>query len=204
MNQLCPIYTRTGACPNGDKCDKIHKQDVFSRVVCFHHLYPNPDLFLEMLPKGTLSISKEEKQRLADAFYLDVYYMLQRFGPVEDIMIAENKIDFLSGNVYVEFKETDSAYASISVLNGEYYAGRKIVATLTPIQKLSNSLCPMESCMSLETCNFVHELKISENVVRECFLKNAKIFAEPFRTTKRKKLFDTPHDALYGTLSYKT
>ena len=85
---VCQVYDKTGACLKGELCNKSHRDAPISRAIVLHHIYPDPDLFIEMLPPGTLEIPQEQKQRLVNAFYLDVYYMLQRFGPIDD-MIAD-------------------------------------------------------------------------------------------------------------------
>ena len=200
---VCSFYEKTGVCSKGELCNKIHRYDPFSRIICLHHLYPDPDLFIQMLPPGTLEITQEHKQRLLDAFFLDVYYMLQRFGPIDDMIIASNKTDTLSGNVWASFRETDAAHACVSFLNGKYYAGRKIYATLTPMIKISNGMCLSSTCPMKENCKFIHELKPSEHIVRQCFNKNVKLYAEPFRKNKIKKVADSPSDALYGRSKYK-
>ena len=202
-SNLCNFYEKTGVCSKGLTCTKIHRQDPFSRVICFHHLFPDPNFFIKMLPPGTLEIPQEQKQRLVNAFYLDVYYMLQRFGPIDDMIIAANQTDALSGNVWAAFRETDAAHACVSFLNGKYYAGRKIYVTLTPIVKLSSCICNPSTCPMKEKCRFIHELRPSEHIVRQCFNKNVKLYAEPFRKSRTKKLADSPSDALYGRSRFK-
>lgn len=199
---LCQFYEKTGCCGRGDMCAKVHRQEVLPRIVCFHHLYPDPDVFEKSLGNGKILISVEEKQRLLDSFFVDVYLMLQRFGPIDDIVVAGNKNDLLNGNVYAMFKESDAAFAVVQKLDGQYYAGRKISVTLTPILRLSNCLCTSDSCPGSDTCNFVHQLVITETIYRMCFPRFMRAYPEQFRETKKRKGIDSPTDVLYGRSKY--
>jgi len=198
---LCAFYEKTGTCGKGELCGRIHRTYPLSRCLLFHHLFPDPTVFAKMLPEGVLSISSTEKQRMVDAFYLDVVLMVNRFGPVEDVVICGNKSDHLNGNVLVMFKEVDAAYAALAALDGCYYAGRKVKVSLIPLNRISNSICrgiENGECAAQDSCNYVHPLNPSDFVTNECFPRSLRVYAEPFRKMKKHMIPDTPTDLLYG------
>lgn len=199
---VCINYEKTGVCSKGEMCNKVHRSDPMSRIVLFKHLYPDPDIFLALLPEGTIMISEEQKQRAADAFYYDVFLMCQRFGPVEDIVIAANKTDIMTGNVLVSFKEVDAAHAAVLALNNQYYAGRKIHCQLTPIQRLSGSLCREPNCPFGDTCNYIHAVNISENVMKACFPRLYRVYPSKFRRTNKFHVLTNPAEILNGTMNF--
>lgn len=196
---LCLAYERTGVCVKGDHCNKIHRTPEFARCIVLHHIYPDPDLFIKMLPEGTLEISETKKQNMADALYLDVYLSLRRFGKLDDMLIAGNQTDCQSGNLLALFHDVDSAYAAYMALNNQYYAGRKIQITFAPIIRLTMSICKEEKdCPMGHMCSFIHPIPISEHIYRECFPRNIRAYAEPWRHSHRFTGYDSPNDVLYG------
>ncbi|EAX96776.1 hypothetical protein TVAG_216790 [Trichomonas vaginalis G3] len=196
---FCLQFEKTGVCLKGEMCNKPHRSDPMSRILLFKHLYPDPDVFLALLPTGSVTISDEEKQRAADAFYYDIFLMCQRFGPVEDILIASNKTDIMNGNVYVSFKEVDAAQAAFLTLNNQYYAGRKVECVLTPISRLSNAICNESACPYGSTCNYVHPLKISEHITKICFPRSSRVYPTQFRRAGKIKIATTPANILNGS-----
>ena len=157
----------------------------------FRNLLPDP----EMIP-----LTAEKRQNIIDAFYLDVFIVLRQFGILEDLLICGNRSDHLSGNVLAMYKEVNSAVAAQNVLNGQFYAGRKLLVTFAPIARISNAICRRTDgeCPSGDQCAFVHPLNPSKHVMNECFPRGMKAYALPFRTVKQQKIWDTPADLLYG------
>lgn len=194
----CLEYEKTGVCSRGDLCMRTHRTAELSRCVVFHHLYPDPDLFIQSLhdPK-VLVLTEKEKENLLNAFYLDVYYMLVKFGPVEDIVIASNKADRMSGNVFAMFRDVDGAAACYLALNNQFYAGRRIRITFSPIIRLASAICRCENgqCQSGDECIFIHPY--NPTIYTEVFPRAQRMFAKPFRRTKVVVLA-SPQDALYG------
>lgn len=205
-SQLCQNFEKTGVCAKGDACRFVHRTADISRCLVFHHLFPDPDLFRGLLPDpDVLQITAKQRQNVIDAFYLDVFLVMRQFGIVEDIVICGNRADHLSGNVIVMFKEANAAVVAQSALNGQYYAGRKIVVTLAPIQRTSNSICRISDgeCPMGDKCAFVHPLEPSKHVMNECFPRSLKAYALPFRNMKQQKVWDTPGDLLRGQTRMK-
>jgi splicing factor U2AF subunit len=194
-------YEKTGACPKGDLCQQSHRNIEMPRCLVFHHIYPDPELFIDMLPPDVFSLSAKQKQNLIDAFYLDMFLMLRNFGLLEDILLCGNKSDHLSGNLIVMYKEVQSATSTLMALNGQYYAGRKIAVTFAPILRLSNAICRSAGdaqCQLGAQCNFVHPLNPSKFVMNECFPRGPRHYAPPFRTARAHRIVDTPGELLYG------
>lgn len=193
----CLEYEKTGICPRKDLCIKSHRNAELSRCIVFHHLYPDPDLFIEMLgdPKA-LVITDKEKENLLNAFYLDVYYMLIQFGPLDDLVIASNKVNAMSGNVFAMFREVDGAAACYLALNNQFYAGRRVRITFTPIIRLSSAVCrDGENCQSGDNCIYIHPY--NPTIYTEVFPRVKRMFARPFRRRKVVVLA-SPQDALHG------
>lgn len=199
---LCSLFEKVGACPKGDLCNKSHRCLPLARAIVLHHIFPDPDLFLSMLPPGTLFIDADARKRLINAFFLDIAQALMHFGQIDDLVIAGNKCDHLSGNVICVFHESDAAHAAQEALNNQYYAGRRIVVTLAPVQRLSHGFCTEQMtkgrCEQGEQCSFVHPVEPSPHVFEQIFPKSVKSFPQPFRNARKPRTVDSPADALCG------
>ena len=198
----CPSFNKTGACIRGELCNKTHKIVDIERCLCFHNLYPDPNLFEKALPDGVLEIPNEQKQRMLDAFYLDIVLMLQQFGPLEDVVIAGNEVDHLSGNVLAMYREVDGALAAKTALDGQYYAGRRISITFSPTLRISSAICrsfETDDCEKGNQCNFIHPLNPSPFVSTECFPQSLRKFPKKFRRgTQNGFVRDAPDDLIHG------
>ena len=204
---LCEFYEKIGCCPNLDVCNKTHRNAPLNRSIILHHIFPDPDLFIGMLPKGVLEIDHTTKQRLIDAVFLDISIMLMEFGLLDDMVIAGNFSDNLFGSVIAIFHEADSAYAAQMALDGQYYAGRKIHVSLSPVPRISTAICfninKYKECQIGSKCMFIHPYEPSPNIFNEVFSRSQKSYPSSFRNTK-KKCLDSPTDALYGRTRYPT
>lgn len=202
---VCAIFDKTGCCPREDMCTKKHRQPEMSRCLIFHHLYPDPDLFVSSLPNPEImTITEEQKLNMLNAFYLDMVIMLSQFGPLEDLVVASNKSDILSGNVLAMFREVDGAAAAFVALNNQYYAGRKIRMTFSPTLRLSSAICREDSnCKNGAVCPFIHPYHPSPSVYNDCFPRAPRQFPAKQREFKRTQFLNTPQNLLYGKLRTK-
>ena len=116
---LCPLFEKVGACSKGDLCNKSHRSLPLSRAIVLHHIFPDPDLFVSMLPPGSLYIGIDARKRLINSFFLDISQTLMLFGQLDDLVIVGNKCDHLSGNVIGVYHESESAYAAKEALNNQ-------------------------------------------------------------------------------------
>lgn len=196
---LCPFYEKTGACSKGYLCDLIHRNYPLARCLVFHHLYPDPQLFVDHLPPGELSIPEKVQQNLLDAFYLDIYDVLRGFGQIDDILVCGNRADHLVGNVLVLFREVDAAVRAQLILSDQYYAGRPIHITASPILRLSNAVCKRaHDCPNGDKCQYIHPMDPSPHIYRECFSSLIKGYGPSFRKHHQKDPPDNPNDVLRG------
>jgi splicing factor U2AF subunit len=205
-SQLCQAYEKTGACPKGDLCHQSHRTIPMSRCVVLHHIYPDPDLFIDQLPPGVFSISDEQRQFLIDAFYLDAFLLLRHFGVLDDMVLCGNRADHLSGNLIVMYKEVGSAAAAALALNNQFYAGRQITVTLAPVLRLSNAICRGAAdgqCQMGVNCIFAHPLNPSKHVMSETFPRGPRAYGGPFRKSNIHRIPDKPSDLLYGHTATK-
>ena len=195
VNPNCIFYDRLGVCPYGNLCPCYHIQTAFPRILVLHHAYPNPDVFFRMLSESN-NKSDEEKQRLFDAFYYDIYLECRQFGEVLDILVAGNSTSYLYGNVWISFEESDSAIAACLKMNGRYDAGRKIKATLWDTQKLSSLICnpPHKHCDKGDMCNYVHPIEPSHLLRARCFNRNSKSY--PSKYYEENKIVTYPDDIM--------
>ena len=198
----CNYFEKTGCCQKEDLCNKTHRNASLSRCLVFHHIYPDPDLFLESLPDPSIvQMTEADKTNLLNAFFLDMVIMLREFGPLEDLVVASNRSDTLSGNVIAMFKEVDAAAAAYIALNQKFYAGRRVRITFAPILRLSSAVCRGSEdgdCRMGAACSFIHPLVPSQWVIDDCFPRAQRMFPEPFRKSKRTRIIDTPQEVLYG------
>lgn len=198
---VCPSFEKTGCCSKGDRCNKVHNIPAFARTVIFHHIFPNPDFFINCLPDGVIEMSDEEKQRYIDAFFLDCFLMLRKFGKIEDMIIAGNTLDCLSGNLYVFFAEADVARIVVTAFDGQYYAGRKIHVSLCGVPRVTLALCKQSikgECPKGAECAFIHALEPSFALYSECFNRAGKVFPDPLRKGHIPPVRDNPNEIISG------
>lgn len=201
---ICGVFDKTGCCPQEEGCTKMHRQPEISRCLVFHHIYPDPELFINSLPDPKIiQIPKEQQQNLFNAFYMDMVSLLAQFGPLEDLVIASNKSDTLSGNALAMFREVDGAYAAYMALNGEYYCGRKIHITFSPTLRLTSAICRVDECKLGLKCHFIHPFNPSPDVYSDCFSRSTRQFPTPQREYKKRQYFNSPQDLLYGKIKKK-
>ncbi|KAH0788303.1 putative U2 snRNP auxiliary factor small subunit [Histomonas meleagridis] len=198
---LCLMYEKVGSCEKGDLCNKSHRELPLSRAIVLHHIFPDPDIFINALPQSTIEIDQEMRMRLVNSFFLDVAQMLMQFGQLESMVIVGNKIDHLNGNVLALFHESDAAYTAREALNGQYYAGRRIEVTLAPVQRVSYAFCSeflTSQCSMGDKCGFIHPIEPSTHVFDQLFPKTIKSVPTQLQRGNKKRIIDNPTDALYG------
>lgn len=195
VNPDCVFFNRLGVCPYGGLCPCYHISTAFPRVLILHHIYPNPDVFYRLIGESC-SKDNEEKQRLFDAFYYDIYLECRQFGEVLDILVSGNSTSYLYGNVWVCFDESDAAVAACLNMNGRYYAGRKIKATLWDCQRLSSLICnpPYKQCDRGEMCCFVHPIEPSNLLRAKCFNRNSRSY--PSKYYEENRIFAAPDEIM--------
>jgi len=204
-SSICYIYKKTGACLGGimkNCCLLHHVQNQINRCIVFHHLYPNPKFFASFFSENDKPIIDPiQEQQGLDAFFMDIYLEVEVFGKVEDMIISGNISRHLYGNVYVRFVDPASALACMIALQGRYYAGRKVVASFVPTNKLSSIKCKDNegsTCIHEDKCHFVHPLKISPHVLMQAFPRSHFMIPDKLRDAPKNIVYDSPDDLLYG------
>lgn len=202
---VCIFYKKTGSCSRGDSCSKTHTEAPIARTIVLHHIFPDPDVFSNMLASDTFKLDSLKKQRLVDVFFIDVACMLMQFGELDDMAIAGNKNDTLSGNVIAFYRDSNAAAAAQKALDGTYYAGRRIHVTLSPTLRISTAFChnfETNQCQMGDACCFIHPLEPTSVTYNEIFPHNVKNIARQLRNPKKKRIIDHPMDLLYGKSKY--
>lgn len=198
----CMFYVRNGCCPFGECCRFDHPINAFPRIVILHHIYPDPDVFYQLLGQESAPVDPILKQRLFDAFYVDLYHECLQFGPILDILIAGNNLELLSGNAWVYFEDTDAAKAAKIALNGRYYAGRKIRATMWDYPRLTGITCNCihgKVCDYGTKCGYVHPIDPSPEVQRILFNRDMRSVPYPPFQEHIPRL--SPNELLYKDIT---
>lgn len=203
---VCIFFKKTGVCSRGESCNKTHLEAPISRTIILHHIFPDPDVFSNILTSKSVKIDESKKQRLVDVFFIDVACMLMQFGELDDMAIAGNKNDTLIGNVIAFYRDSNAAVAAQRTLDGVFYAGRRIHVTLSPTLRISTAFChnfENNQCQMGDACCFIHPLEPTTVTYNEIFPRNVKTIARQLRNPKKKRIIDHPLDLLYGKSKYE-
>lgn len=159
---ICTFYNKIGACRHGEKCSRKHVKPMSSHTVLLSNLYENPKL-----NKNNDELVPKQVQQHFDQFYKDVFIKLTDIGEVKAMIVCENENDHLNGNVYVRFKEKDSAYNAMVILNQEWFNGRPVHCELSPVGSFAEANCrayELETCNRGDHCNFMHTRQPTKSV----------------------------------------
>lgn len=92
-------------------------------------------------------------------FYEDVFEELALHGELENLNVCDNLADHMVGNVYVKFRDEESAAKALQALQGRYYAGRPVNAEFSPVTDFREATCRQyeeNTCNRGGYCNFMH------------------------------------------------
>jgi splicing factor U2AF subunit len=123
-------------------------------------------------------------------FYEDIFEELDKFGEVENLNICDNLADHLVGNVYVKFREEESAAAAHAGLAGRFYSGRPIVVEFSPVTDFRESTCRQyeeNTCNRGGYCNFMHLKPISRDLRRRLYGRYKPRSRSPKRGSRRSR-----------------
>ena len=76
------------------------------------------------------------------------------------------------GNVYVKFREEESAAKAVAALQGRYYNGRPILIEFSPVTDFREATCRQyeeNTCNRGGYCNFMHLKPIGKDLRRQLF-----------------------------------
>lgn len=102
---------------------------------------------------------------LLQDFYEDVFEELDKYGEVENLNVCDNVSDHMVGNVYIKFRDEESAARCLQGLQGRFYAGRPVNAEFSPVTDFREATCRQyeeNTCNRGGYCNFMHIKPISK------------------------------------------
>ncbi|GFE53985.1 U2 snrnp auxiliary small protein [Babesia ovis] len=136
------------------------------------------------------SVSDELLDKAADhfeEFYEEVFLELMKYGEIEDMVVCDNIGDHIIGNVYVKYRDENSAAHAISMLSGRFYGGKPIQCEYTPVTDFREARCRQfveGQCRRGGYCNFMHIKHVPRSVRRKL---NERMYAE-FPEYKKRAL----------------
>lgn len=97
---------------------------------------------------------------------------LAQFGELENVNVCDNLADHMVGNVYVKFREEESAAKALQAFQGRFYNGRPIIAEFSPVTDFRESTCRQyeeSTCNRGGYCNFMHLKPIGKDLRKRLF-----------------------------------
>ncbi|KAJ8572668.1 hypothetical protein K7X08_009179 [Anisodus acutangulus] len=169
----CPFHLKTGACRFGSRCSRVHFYPDKSCTLLMKNMYCGPgfaweqDEGLELETLSELCIlfcnyTDEEVECSFEEFYEDVHTEFLKFGEIINFKVCRNSSSHLRGNVYVHYKDIDSAVLAYRSINGRYFASKQITCEFVSVTKWKVAICgefmksKLKSCSRGTACNFIH------------------------------------------------
>ncbi|KAF3659610.1 Zinc finger CCCH domain-containing protein 5 [Capsicum annuum] len=156
----CPFHLKTGACRFGSRCSRVHFYPDKSCTLLMKNMYCGPGFAWEQ-DEG-LEYTDEEVECSFEEFYEDVHTEFLKFGEIINFKVCRNSSSHLRGNVYVHYKDIDSAVLAYHSINGRYFAGKQITCEFVSVTKWKVAICgefmksKLKSCSRGTACNFIH------------------------------------------------
>ena len=133
----------------------------------------NPVLNAPLGPDGLpLPVDPQRVQQFFEDFYEDLFLELTQYGQIESLCVCDNIADHMVGNVYVKFRDEESAAKAVKGVQGRYYAGKQISAEFSPVMDFKESTCRQYeegTCNRGGYCNFMHVRPAGPEVRVQCF-----------------------------------
>ncbi|EDO07135.2 putative U2 splicing factor subunit [Babesia bovis T2Bo] len=193
----CPFYWKIGACRHGDQCSRAHYKPSAAQTLVIRHMYQNPPVAIA-IAEGQM-ISDELLDKAADhfeEFYEEVFLELMKYGEIEDMVVCDNIGDHIIGNVYVKYRDENSAAHAISMLSGRFYGGKPIQCEYTPVTDFREARCRQfveGQCRRGGYCNFMHIKHVPRSVRRKL---DERMYAE-FPEYKKRALRSSERSGSY-------
>ncbi len=135
-------------------------------------MYQSPTAAAIANPSAQINTDPRALQEHFEDFYEDIFEELAKYGEIEGLNVCDNTSDHLIGNVYVKFREEESALAALNALSGRFYSGRPILCEFSPVTDFRESTCRQyeeNTCNRGGYCNFMHLKPISRNLRKILF-----------------------------------
>ena len=136
------------------------------------NMYQSPAAAAIANPSAQINTDPRALQEHFEDFYEDIFEELAKYGEIEGLNVCDNTSDHLIGNVYVKFREEESALAALNALSGRFYSGRPILCEFSPVTDFRESTCRQyeeNTCNRGGYCNFMHLKPISRNLRKILF-----------------------------------
>ncbi|CAK9798249.1 U2 small nuclear ribonucleoprotein auxiliary factor 35 kDa subunit-related protein 1 [Anthophora quadrimaculata] len=160
--ELCPFFTKTGACRYGDTCSRNHRRLCLSKVILVPGFYTHFSLEKNSAEYDTdigLEFESSETRQHFREFYKDVVPELESFGRIKTLKYCCNTEVHLRGNLYVEYYTEREAARALRRLKGRWYAGRQLNCEFVNLKSWRSAVCGMSKCPKGRACNFLHTFK---------------------------------------------
>ncbi|XP_043510584.1 U2 small nuclear ribonucleoprotein auxiliary factor 35 kDa subunit-related protein 1 isoform X1 [Frieseomelitta varia] len=160
--ELCPFFTKTGACRYGDTCSRNHRRLCLSKVILVPGFYTHFSLEKNSAEYDTdigLEFESSETRQHFREFYNDVVPELESFGRIKTLKYCCNTEVHLRGNLYVEYHTEREAARALRKLKGRWYAGRQLNCEFVNLKSWRSAVCGMSKCPKGRACNFLHTFK---------------------------------------------
>merc|ERR1719498_1793758 len=95
--------------------------------------------------------------------------VLAEYGEIEEVVVVDNTIDYMLGNVYVRYRHEDCAGKALVGLTGRYYFGKLISAEYSPVADFREARCRAHHetrCTRVGACRFLHIKHIPKAIKR--------------------------------------
>lgn len=90
-------------------------------------------------------------------FIKDVYPEFEKFGTVKKVLVSNNIMPHLRGNVYVFFSNILEAIECYKKMVGRYYGGYPLLVEYSYIVSANEAICQYrKKCPRFDECNFLH------------------------------------------------
>ena len=136
------------------------------------NMYQSPAAAAIANPSAQINTDPRAIQEHFEDFYEDIFEELAKYGEIEGLNVCDNTSDHLIGNVYVKFREEESALAALNALSGRFYSGRPILCEFSPVTDFRESTCRQyeeNTCNRGGYCNFMHLKPISRQLRKILF-----------------------------------
>ena len=136
------------------------------------NMYQSPAAAAIANPSAQINTDPRALQEHFEDFYEDIFEELAKYGEIEGLNVCDNTSDHLIGNVYVKFREEESALAALNALSGRFYSGRPILCEFSPVTDFRESTCRQyeeNTCNRGGYCNFMHLKPISRQLRKILF-----------------------------------
>ncbi len=102
--------------------------------------------------------------------YRDFFEELSKFGRIEALHVCDNLGDHMIGHVYAKFSEEEEAADALNVMNGRFFAGRRLEVEFSPVTDFREARCrdfDEDTCRRGGFCNFMHIKPVPLCLIRD-------------------------------------